>query len=110
MDKSTMLECLINYYTNGNKAAFAAMIGVKPQTISAWISRNTFDNEQIYAKCNDVSADWLLTGEGEMIRKDRDNVDISNIEHSELLELCKSLIQNYKQHDDIIMRLVSIIK
>lgn len=64
-----MLECLINYYTDGNKAKFSAQIGVKPQTVSAWISRNTFDAEALYANCNGISADWLLSyGEGDMIK------------------------------------------
>lgn len=58
---------MINHYTNGNKAQFAKMLGVSPQTISAWITRNTFDDELIYAKCGDVSAHWLLTGRGDML-------------------------------------------
>ena len=61
-----MLECLINHYTDGNKAAFAKMLGVNPQQISHWIRRNTFDNELLFAKCKGVSSSWLLTGEGEM--------------------------------------------
>ena len=66
-----MLECLINYYTEGNKAKFSAQIGVKPQTVSAWISRNTFDAETLYANCKGISADWLLSnGSGEMIKMD----------------------------------------
>ena len=67
MDKTTMLECLINQYTDGNKAAFAKMLGINPQLISHWLRRNTFDNELLFAKCKGVSASWLLTGEGEML-------------------------------------------
>ena len=33
MKKSDILESLINFYTDGNKARFATKIGVKPQTI-----------------------------------------------------------------------------
>ena len=66
MDKTTMLECLINHYTDGNKAAFAKMVTVTPQTISKWLARNSFDNELLFQKCPGVSASWLLTGEGEM--------------------------------------------
>lgn len=62
-----MLECLINHYTDGNKAAFAKMLGVNPQQISHWIRRNTFDNELLFSKCKGVSSSWLLTGEGEML-------------------------------------------
>lgn len=67
MDKKGMVEALINYYTDGNKAKFAVLLGVKPQTISAWVSRNTFDAELIYAKCRGVSASWLLTSCGDML-------------------------------------------
>ena len=67
MDKGTMLECLINHYTDCNKAAFARKLGVSPQVLSHWIGRKTFDNELIYQKCPGVSASWLLTGEGEML-------------------------------------------
>lgn len=69
MEKSEMLECIINYYTDGNKARFAAIIGVKPQTINTWTARNTFDAELIYSKCDGISGDWLLgNGEGDMLK------------------------------------------
>ena len=66
MDKTTMLECLINQYTDGNKAAFARMLTITPQVLSQWLARSSFDNELLFAKCKGVSASWLLTGEGEM--------------------------------------------
>ena len=73
-----MLESLINYYTDGNKAKFALMIGVKPQTLSAWISRNTFDVEAIYKSCMNISADWLLSGGvGDMLRNKQNANSIS---------------------------------
>lgn len=62
-----MLEQLINYYSNGNKAEFARMIGLRPQTINSWLLRNTFDAELLYAKCDGVSASWLLSGKGDML-------------------------------------------
>lgn len=65
-----MLDALIAHYTSGNKAKFAALLGVSAQTISAWGTRNTFDSELIYTKCVDVSPDWLLAGEGPMLRAD----------------------------------------
>lgn len=64
-----MIHALINHYTNGNKAQFASLLGVKPQTVNSWITRNTFDMELVYAKCLHVSSGWLLSGEGEMVIK-----------------------------------------
>ena len=68
MEKREILESLIEYFCKGNKAQFASKIGVKPQTINTWISRNTFDIDLIYSKCESISADWLLTGKGEMLK------------------------------------------
>lgn len=62
-----MLEQMIGYYDNGNKSQFAKRLGVTPQGISTWISRNTFDSELIFAKCEMINAEWLLTGEGSML-------------------------------------------
>lgn len=68
MEKKEMILALIEYYSNGNKARFANKLGITPQAISTWITRNTFDTEKIFAKCECVSAEWLLTGKGNMIK------------------------------------------
>lgn len=79
MDKTKMLEGLIRHYTKGNKAQFAKLLGVSAQTISAWIARNTFDAELIYAKCRYVDSSWLLTGKGAMLQEtENKNVPTSN--------------------------------
>lgn len=67
MDKNERLERLVEYYGNGNKSHFAKILGVKAQTINTWLSRNTYDTELIFAKCDNINASWLLTGEGNMI-------------------------------------------
>ena len=64
-----MLSQMIDYYAKGNKSEFARMIGLSPQGVSSWIQRGMFDAEVIYAKCVKISAEWLLTGEGDMIIK-----------------------------------------
>lgn len=78
MDKTKMLEGLIEHYTKGNKAQFAKLLGVSAQTISAWIARNTFDAELIYTKCRHVNSAWLLTGEGSMLQtRDREGAALA---------------------------------
>ena len=77
MERKRMVSSLVEYYTNGNKSQFAKMLGITPQTINTWISRNTFNAELIYAKCEGVSANWLLTGCGSMINEQEREVNAS---------------------------------
>lgn len=67
MNKTLILNKIINELFGGSKSEFARKLDVKPQTISSWIARNTFDTELIFAKCENISAEWLLTGEGSML-------------------------------------------
>jgi hypothetical protein len=66
--KRLQLKQLIDYYANGNKSEFARKIGITPQGLSSWIMRGSFDLEIIYSKCENLSADWLFTGKGRMIK------------------------------------------
>lgn len=112
MNKRERLESLINYYTDGNQKKFAELLGISPQTVSAWLTRNTFDAELLYAKCERVSGDWLLSGEGDMIKRDLQSVDMQSVDgnNSELIQLCKLLVENYQQRDDVMSKLVSMVK
>lgn len=108
MDKKMMLEQVINHYTDGNKAKFANMLGVKPQTINTWLLRNTYDAELIYSKCDGISGDWLLSGKGEM-NKNIQNEYVDVRQDNELLNLCKLLVHNFQQRDEVMDKLVSMI-
>lgn len=74
MGKKDMILALIEHYSNGNKAQFASLLGITPQGLSTWIKRESFDIELIFSKCEGVSAQWLLTGNGEMIKDDKREV------------------------------------
>jgi SOS-response transcriptional repressor LexA len=43
----------------------ADILGISANTVSSWKSRDSIDLELIVAKCESVSVDWLLRGEGE---------------------------------------------
>lgn len=65
-----MLERLIEHYEEGNKTRFAKRLGISPQGLSTWLSRGTIDYELVYIKCENINADWLLSGKGSMLRVD----------------------------------------
>ena len=84
MEKKEMLDDLIAHYANGNKSQFAAKLGIKPQALSMWYTRNSFDAELIYTKCENVSGDWLLSGGiGSMFKSEH----ATSEEHDEIIRL-----------------------
>ena len=70
MNKKDIVLSLVNHFADGNKTLFANKLGVKPQTISTWISRDTLDIDKIFANCDGLNAEWLLTGDGNMLKTD----------------------------------------
>lgn len=91
MDKSVRLQKLILYYCSGNKSNFAQKIGITPQNLSTWISRNTLDYDIIFTNCENLSAKWLLTGEGEMLENTQKNNSEDSKTISELLDRVEKL-------------------
>ena len=67
MTKKERLEAIIAHYGDGKPSQFAKSLGVAPSTISSWLSRDTFDYELLFAKCESINSAWLLTGEGDML-------------------------------------------
>lgn len=105
--KSEIVLSLIDYYDKGNKAQFAKRLGVTAQSVSAWISRSTFDVDLIYTKCEEISGDWLLSGEGPMLKSER----VSNVNlDKQLVDVCKRLVGVCEQKDIIMEQLAGLIK
>lgn len=55
----------------------------------------------------EVDANWLL--KGKEIDVSADIKDASNIDVNELMSLCKSLVKNYQQRDEVMCQLTSIL-
>ena len=105
-----MLESLINYYSNGNKARFAAKLGISPQALSMWITRKSFDAELIYTKCEKLSAKWLLSGEGNMLQSKETKAQSFNgdkqfyqVQISNLMEQIKNLSEKNSQLEEALL-------
>jgi len=74
---------MISYYTDGNKAAFARLLGILPQTLSSWETRDIFDADLIYKKCKGINARWLLSCEGQMLEAQLETkTQIMNVKNS----------------------------
>lgn len=68
MNKALIINELKNYLNIKTDSEFAKFLGLKQNTISSWKSRNSLDYDLIISKCDQINANWLLTGEGEMLK------------------------------------------
>ncbi len=74
VDKTLILKELKELKGFSKDIEFAKYLGISSANISAWFKRNTFDYNIIVDKFPEVNKNWLLTGEGEMLK----NAAISN--------------------------------
>lgn len=71
--KVEMLKQIAEYYGITRNVDFARFFGLGEVTAFNRLKQGIIDYEEVYAKCPDISADWLLSGgEGPMLRADRD--------------------------------------
>ncbi len=63
-DKSLILNRIKLHYNFASNAEFASFIGIAPNTLSNWYTRNTVDYDLLFTKCVGLDTNWLLTGEG----------------------------------------------
>lgn len=81
MDKKQLLDKIKNHYNLSNNTEFARFLGVSSQVVSNWYSRNTYNINVLLDKCLDINPQWLLTGSGDMLRKQVDAV-LTRITHN----------------------------
>jgi hypothetical protein len=75
-----ILERIKKAYNIDTDRALADFLGVKQNTIATWKRRNSYNLELILSKCDSLSADWLIYGEGEPRKRNtgRSNYNQSN--------------------------------
>lgn len=97
IDKSLILNKIKLHYKFKNDAEFARFLGIKPQTLASWHTRNTFDIDLLYAKCESIDGNWLISGEGEILRNKASEKDVNTFknieENSYVIELQKKYIK-----------------
>lgn len=72
IDKKLILNKIKDAYGFSKDSDFANFIGIKPQTLSSWYTRNTFDVDLLYSKCVGVNSDFLLSGVGSVFKPKRE--------------------------------------
>jgi repressor LexA len=86
MDKSLILKEIKKYYNFKTDGEFADFLGIKQNTLSNWATRNSIDYDRIISKCENIDANWLITGRGKMLKESNDYVS-NKIEGSNTIPL-----------------------
>ena len=63
LNKALIYEPIKNHFSLKSDTTLARFLDIKPQNLSSWIFRNTFDIDLVHSKCVDIDADFLITGE-----------------------------------------------
>lgn len=63
-----ILNALKEYKNFATLTDFARYLGIKPQALSNWYARNTLDLHVLSDKFPEIDGNWLLTGEGSMLK------------------------------------------
>lgn len=102
-DKVLILNELKKFYNFKKELDFANFLEIKPQTLSSWYKRNTFDIELIFAKCKEINADWLFTGKGEMLR-----IETGKMKSEEIDIDSKKILLDMNEKVDFIYKHIAI--
>lgn len=97
INKSLILNEIKSHYKIKSDAEFARFLEIKPQTLSSWRSRNTYDIDLLYAKCIDLNAEWLLTGKGPMLKEEASQKEPPKDRQKEIDRLLELLDQKDRE-------------
>ncbi|GHV13545.1 transcriptional regulator [Bacteroidia bacterium] len=68
-------ELILNRVKQSNYLAsdkeLADFLGISKSTLSNWYKRNSIDYDLLFSKCEQIDKNWLLTGQGEMLRSEK---------------------------------------
>lgn len=94
---------LIAYFANGNKAEFARSLSISPQNLNSWLRNEFIDFEKVYSAHPSVSAEWLLSGEGEMLAEKRPLASLKDDKFIPIVHEESLLLGNWEESESFIL-------
>ncbi|MFV0141052.1 helix-turn-helix domain-containing protein [Empedobacter falsenii] len=96
-DKNYIIDEIKKHLGFTKDSELADFLGIGQSTISNWRRRNTLDYELILSKCEDLDANWLFRGVGNMLISDKneDNSELLGKNITQIEEGKDSNLDNY---------------
>lgn len=111
IDKRLILNRIRVHLNIKNDTEFAKYLGINRNVLSNWKARNTYDISILTQKCDFLNKDYLLTGNGEMIKSNGSETNNTNSTQTELeyyksqLELIRELLKEKEKYINMIQPL-----
>jgi len=110
MDNILILNEIKKHYNFKSDSDFAKFLGISTTRLGNWRSRNTFDYELVSTKCEDIDANWLFSGKGNMVKdlKSISNVLEPNVEYEKNIDYKEKyfeVLEKYYQLNEEIRKL-----
>ncbi len=107
MDKVLILREIKKRKGFASDKEFAESLGISPQNLAKWYERKTFDVDKVFASFPDLSAEWLLSGEGNMIKcnEQMDSQTESDLRYT--ISVQKDLIEKLKNDNKLLLEQLS---
>jgi len=67
-NKILILGRIKEYYKFNTDAELANFLGIQRSTLSNWVKRDSIDYDLVFSKCKLIDKNWLLTGNGQMLK------------------------------------------
>lgn len=68
LNTEKIIERLKTAFNLKSDTAVAEFLSISKSTLSNWKKRESVDYDLLFSKCKQINLDWLITGEGEMLR------------------------------------------
>jgi hypothetical protein len=96
MDKSLILNKIKEHLNIRYDKELADFLGIKTTTLAMWHTRNTYDTELLFNKCEFLNSEWLLTGNGSMLKTPQ-SLDYNETNYKELaISRLETIESNHK--------------
>ena len=110
MDKSLILNRIKSHYNLRSSADLARFLEIKPSTLGSWYQRNSVDFDIVFAKCEDMDKNYLITGQNAKVSEASDTFLLNSdkrIKDKQLIPLYSTnasagLVQILQDHHNVL--------